>query len=68
VSVVATRYREEDGAPGGAVGVIGPTRMDYPFLVPLVAATADAMSTAIVRQREQREHPSEQHEPSEPDE
>ncbi|HVJ14768.1 MAG TPA: heat-inducible transcriptional repressor HrcA [Polyangiaceae bacterium] len=59
VSVVATRYREEDGVPGGAVGVIGPTRMDYPFLVPLVAATADAMSTAIVRQREQREHPSE---------
>jgi len=58
VSVVATRYREEDGVPGGAVGVIGPTRMDYPFLVPLVAATADAMSTAIVRQREQREHPS----------
>jgi heat-inducible transcriptional repressor len=65
VSVIATRYREEDGAPGGAVGVIGPTRMDYPFLVPLVAATADAMSAAIVRQREQREGPIE---PVDPDE
>jgi heat-inducible transcriptional repressor len=67
VSVVATRYREEDGVPGGAVGVIGPTRMDYPFLVPLVAATADAMSTAIVRQREQREQREQPSEPSEPD-
>ncbi|HEV8246004.1 MAG TPA: heat-inducible transcriptional repressor HrcA [Polyangiaceae bacterium] len=59
VSLVATRYREEDGQPGGAVGVIGPTRMDYAFLVPLVAATADAMSTVIVRQREQRQHAGE---------
>ncbi len=56
VSLVATRY-QEDGHPGGAVGVIGPTRMDYPFLVPLVAATAEAMSTAISRQREQRGEP-----------
>ncbi len=53
---MATRY-QEDGHPGGAVGVIGPTRMDYPFLVPLVAATAEAVSTVISRKREQRGEP-----------
>ncbi len=30
----------------GSVGVIGPTRMDYPSVVPLVTATAHAMSEA----------------------
>jgi heat-inducible transcriptional repressor len=49
VSVVATRYQER-GEPGGAVGVIGPTRMDYPIVVPIVAAAAEAMSAAIARQ------------------
>ena len=34
---------------GGAVGVIGPTRMDYQKVVPLVAATANAMSSLIER-------------------
>jgi transcriptional regulator of heat shock response len=29
------------------VGVIGPTRMDYPKVVPLVAATANAMSAIM---------------------
>ena len=51
MSVVAARYSER-GQPGGAVGVIGPTRMDYPMVVPLVAAAADAMSTAIARQKD----------------
>ena len=64
VSLVATRY-QEDGHPGGAVGVIGPTRMDYPFLVPLVAATAEAMSAVITRQREQRELPASDPDPDE---
>jgi hypothetical protein len=41
--------------------------MDYPFLVPLVAATADAMSAAFVRQREQRERREQPGDPSEPD-
>jgi hypothetical protein len=41
--------------------------MDYPFLVPLVAATADAMSAAIVRQREQRERREQPGDPPEPD-
>jgi heat-inducible transcriptional repressor len=51
VSVVATRYQER-GGPAGAVGVIGPTRMDYPLVVPLVAAAAEAMSTALARNQE----------------
>ena len=52
VSLVAAPYREEGGEASGAVGVIGPTRMDYPFVVPLVGATAKAMSAAIARLRE----------------
>ena len=52
VSLVAAPYREEGGEAGGAVGVIGPTRMDYPFVVPLVGATAIAMSAAIRRLRD----------------
>jgi heat-inducible transcriptional repressor len=54
VSLVAARY-QEGGEPGGAVGVIGPTRMDYPLVVPLVAAAAEAMSTAIARSQEARD-------------
>jgi heat-inducible transcriptional repressor len=52
VSLVAAQYTEEDGAASGAVGVIGPTRMDYPFVVPLVGATASAMSAAMRRLRD----------------
>ena len=51
VSLVAAPYRE-GGRPGGAVGVIGPTRMDYASVVPLVGATADAMSAALSRTQE----------------
>lgn len=57
VSLVATRYQDDGGHPSGAVGVIGPARMDYPYLVPLVAATAEAVSTVISRQRERRIEP-----------
>ncbi len=52
VSLVAARYRGEEGEPGGALGIIGPQRMDYAFVVPLVGATADAMSAALARKRE----------------
>jgi transcriptional regulator of heat shock response len=52
VSLVAAGYRDEDGAPGGALGIIGPQRMDYPFVVPLVGATADAMSGALAKKRD----------------
>jgi heat-inducible transcriptional repressor len=34
------------GQPLGMVGVMGPTRMNYPRMVPLVHATAQAVSTA----------------------
>lgn len=52
VSFVAARYNDEEGEPGGAVGIIGPPRMDYPFVVPLVGATAEAMSAALARKRD----------------
>ncbi len=52
VSLVAAPYSEEDGGASGALGVIGPTRMDYPFVVPLVGATASAMSAAMRRLRD----------------
>ncbi len=51
VSLVAAPYLES-GRPGGAVGVIGPTRMDYASVVPLVGATANAMSAALSRGQE----------------
>ena len=50
VSLVAAPY-QADGRPGGAVGVIGPVVMDYPTVIPVVRATADAMSAALARQR-----------------
>ncbi|MEZ4374167.1 MAG: heat-inducible transcriptional repressor HrcA [Polyangiaceae bacterium] len=50
LSIVAAPWGPGDN-PGGAIGVIGPTRMDYPFVVPLVGATAEAMSDALLRKR-----------------
>jgi heat-inducible transcriptional repressor len=52
VSLVAAGYRDEEGAPGGAVGIIGPQRMDYSLMVPLVGATAGAMSAALAKKRD----------------
>ena len=52
VSLVAAGYRDEEGAPGGAVGIIGPQRMDYSFVVPLVGATAGAISAALAKKRD----------------
>jgi len=46
LSIVGAAYQNQ-GRTGGSVGVIGPTRMDYPKVVPLVAATARAMSSVI---------------------
>ncbi len=40
-----------DGIRGGAVGVLGPTRIDYARLVPLVDATATAMTAALKKNR-----------------
>ncbi|HSQ67531.1 MAG TPA: heat-inducible transcriptional repressor HrcA [Polyangiaceae bacterium] len=43
LSIVGAPYTDH-GVRAGAVGVIGPTRMDYPKVVPLVSATANAVS------------------------
>jgi heat-inducible transcriptional repressor len=48
LSVVAAPYTDQ-GRVAGTIGVLGPTRMDYPKVVPLVEATADAMSAALRR-------------------
>ncbi len=47
---IAAPYHE-DGRPAGSVGVIGPTRMDYPTVVPLVTATATAVTEFLDRRR-----------------
>ncbi|HKQ70864.1 MAG TPA: heat-inducible transcriptional repressor HrcA [Polyangiaceae bacterium] len=51
LSVVAAPYTDH-GRVAGTIGVLGPTRMDYPKVVPLVEATADAMSASLKRGRE----------------
>ena len=48
LSIVGAAYTA-GGQAAGTVGVIGPTRMDYPRLLPLVAATASAMSEFLER-------------------
>lgn len=48
LAIVGASYNNQ-GRKVGSVGVIGPTRMDYPKMVPLVSATAKAMSTFIDR-------------------
>ena len=50
LSIVGASYTS-NGRPAGTVGVIGPTRMDYPKVVPLVRATAEAMSEFMSRSR-----------------
>ncbi len=41
LAIVGASYGARGKATGG-IGVIGPTRMDYPKIVPLVSATAKA--------------------------
>ena len=50
LSVVAAQYTD-NGRTAGTVGVIGPTRMDYAKVMPLVDATAAAMSEARTRSK-----------------
>jgi heat-inducible transcriptional repressor len=49
MSLIAAPFRAVDGEAVGAVGVLGPRRMDYPVVVPLVSATADAVGAALSR-------------------
>jgi heat-inducible transcriptional repressor len=48
LAIVGAAYTDH-GRTAGSVGVIGPTRMNYPKVVPLVAATANAMSQFMDR-------------------
>jgi heat-inducible transcriptional repressor len=48
LAIVGAPYTAR-GQAAGTVGVIGPTRMDYPRVLPLVAATASAMSEFMER-------------------
>jgi heat-inducible transcriptional repressor len=48
LAIVGAAYKDH-GRAAGSIGVIGPTRMDYPKVVPIVAATAQAMSAFITR-------------------
>lgn len=43
-SVIAAPYRDRDGRVVGVVGVIGPTRLNYARIVPMVDFTAQAIS------------------------
>ncbi len=54
LSLVGAAYKDR-GRAAGSIGVIGPTRMDYPKVVPLVAATANAMSALITKRGEKRD-------------
>ena len=44
-SVIAAPYRDRDGRVVGVVGVIGPTRLNYARLVPMVDFTAQALTS-----------------------
>ncbi|UCG38427.1 MAG: heat-inducible transcription repressor HrcA [bacterium] len=46
MSMVVSTYGRRSG-PLGAVGVIGPTRMDYSSVIPLVSSTAEALSESL---------------------
>jgi heat-inducible transcriptional repressor len=48
LAIVGASYGARGKASGG-IGVIGPTRMDYPKMLPLVSATANAMSEMLAR-------------------
>ena len=43
-SVIASPYRGRDGRVVGVVGVIGPTRLNYARIVPIVDFTAQTLS------------------------
>jgi heat-inducible transcriptional repressor len=59
LAIVGARYTAH-GQAAGTVGVIGPTRMDYPRVLPLVAATANAMSEFLDRAEGGKKEPDEQ--------
>jgi heat-inducible transcriptional repressor len=46
-SVIASPYRDREGRVVGVVGVIGPTRLNYARLVPMVDFTAQSLGKII---------------------
>jgi heat-inducible transcriptional repressor len=46
-SVIASPYRDRDGRVVGVVGVIGPTRLNYARVVPMVDYTAQSLGKLI---------------------
>ena len=54
LSIVGASYATQ-GRSVGSIGIIGPTRMDYPKVVPLVTATANAMSSLSERRAETKD-------------
>jgi len=46
-ALVATHYGEGEGAPLGVLGVIGPTRMDYGRVIPLVGYLSQVMTEKL---------------------
>jgi heat-inducible transcriptional repressor len=54
LSIVGAPYTSH-GQSAGTVGVIGPTRMDYPKVLPIVTATATAMSQYMDRAEKARD-------------
>ncbi len=48
-SLILTPYKNGNGAIVGAVGVIGPTRLDYARIIPSVSYTAEIISRNIRR-------------------
>ncbi len=46
-SVIASPYRDRDGRVVGVVGVIGPTRLNYARVVPMVGFTAQSLGKLI---------------------
>jgi heat-inducible transcriptional repressor len=61
LSLIAAPFRAGDGEVTGAVGVLGPRRMDYPVVVPLVSATANAVGAALSRVEHRSDDPNEKH-------
>src|SRR3546814_14517311 len=53
-SVLAATYRSGDGRVVGVVGVIGPTRLNYARVVPMVDFTAQTLSSLMRRSDERR--------------
>jgi heat-inducible transcriptional repressor len=58
LSIIGAAYKDH-GRAAGSIGVIGPTRMDYPKVMPLVSATASAMTAFITKRSEKREESDE---------